>query len=93
MKKCKHKYHETRNEEIGGYNIPDGVTTEYDIYCKDCGEKLGHWVYGLTDIEYYLNYELKGIKKLRAKFKYYVLDSIKNYIINKKYKNDNDLPF
>lgn len=93
MSKCKHKRHEERNTIREDYH-----TVEYDIYCADCGEYLAHWAYGTVDIEYTLNYELKGLKKLKAKFKYYIVDQIKNYILNKRidkiYKNNsNDLPF
>lgn len=93
MKKCKHRHHEERNIIREDYH-----TVEYDIYCEDCEEYLGHWAYGLTDIEYYLNYELKGIKKIKEKFKYYIIDTIKNHFINKKIdklckKNNSDLPF
>lgn len=48
--KCKHKNHEDKNICVGGYNIPDGCVTEYDIYCKDCGVYLGHWAYGTDDL-------------------------------------------
>lgn len=90
--KCKHKHEETRNKEIGGWNVPDGCTTEYDIYCKDCGKYLGHWAYGSTDLEYFLN-TANFIKKC----KFYIKDKIENRIYKKymkKYKNGNDdLPF
>ncbi|MCI8446481.1 MAG: hypothetical protein HFH31_03185 [Bacilli bacterium] len=97
MKKCKHKIHTTTNREVGGYNILEGITTEYDIICAECGEKLGHWAYGYADVEYYLNYELKGLKKIKAKFRYYVIDQIKAHFSNKIdelfNKNNNNLPF
>mgnify|MGYP000578565300 CR=1 FL=1 len=67
MKKCKHKIHTIANEEIGGWNIPESCTTEYDIVCKNCGEKLGHWAYGSADIEYHLRYELNWWKRILAK--------------------------
>ena len=34
------------NRQVGGWNIPDGVLTEYDAICADCGEIVGHWAYG-----------------------------------------------
>lgn len=34
------------NKEIGGYNIPEGCLTEYDVQCSDCGEIVAHWAYG-----------------------------------------------
>ena len=91
--KCKHKHEEIRNEEIGGYNIPESCTTEYDIYCKDCGKYLGHWDYGSSDLEYFLN--TAGIFK---RLKFYVKDRIKllKYkIYEKKHdlKENNNLPF
>lgn len=92
MSKCKHKHHEERNTIREDYH-----TVEYDIYCADCGEYLAHWAYGIVDIEYTLNYELKGIKKLKAKFRYYIIDQIKAHFINKIdelcNKNNNNLPF
>lgn len=93
MKKCKHKCaYESRNEEIGGYNIPEGVTTEYDIYCSKCGEYLGHWAYGSTDIEYHLNYELNWWKRILAKLHIQITDA-KLKIKYKKYDDNGDLPF
>lgn len=92
LKKCKHKHEETRNEDIGGWNIPEGVTTEYDIYCKDCGQYLGHWAYGNTDLEYFLN-----TANFYQKFKFYIKDKIQNRIYKKYMKKckdeNNDLPF
>ena len=95
--KCKHKHHEERNYEVGGYNIPDGCTTEYDIYCKDCGKKLGHWAYGYTDIGYYLNYELNWVQRIFAKL-IIKLDDVKWKIRHKKIQrkfdtNNENLPF
>lgn len=93
MKKCKHKCaHEIRNEEIGGYNIPEGVTTEYDIYCSKCGEYLGHWAYGSTDLEYHLNYELNWWKRILFKLNLKITDT-KLKIKYKKYDDNGDLPF
>lgn len=43
---CKSHNIETCNEQIGGWNIPDGCLTEYDARCKDCDEIIGHWAYG-----------------------------------------------
>ena len=95
--KCKHKRHKTANEIHGGDNEPDGIITEYDIVCEECGEYLAHWAYGTVDPKYYLNYELTGLKKLKAKFRYYIIDQIKAYFSNKidelYHKNNNDLPF
>lgn len=93
MNKCKHKHHEQRNAITEEY-----YTVEYDIYCEDCGKYLAHWAYGIVDTKYVINYELTGLKKLKAKFRYYILDQIKNYFLNKRidklYKqNNNDLPF
>ena len=99
MKKCKHKHTQIINEEIGGFNIPDGCTTEYDIYCEDCKKIIAHWAYGsFDDPEDVIKYQTKGIKKEKAWFRYYVIVQIKDYFINKKidklYKNNNnDLPF
>lgn len=97
-KKCKHKIHTTANVEIGGYNIPDGVTTEYDIVCAECGEKLGHWAYGYPDLEYHLNYELNWWKRILAKLHMKLIDSRCNVNIKKirrknNIKDDEDLPF
>ena len=91
--KCKHKHKETKNEEIGGYNIPESCTTEYDIYCKDCGKYLGHWYYGSTDLEYFLN--TAGIFK---RIRFYINDKwiiVKGQIrrIVKHEKENDDLPF
>lgn len=90
--KCKHKQHEIKNEEIGGYNIPDGTTTEYDIYCKDCGKYLGHWAYGETDLDYHLKYKLNWWKKLLFKIHIKITD-IKLKIKYRKYDDNGDLPF
>lgn len=89
--KCKHKREESRNEEIGGYNIPDGCTTEYDIYCKDCGEYLGHWAYGNTDLEYFLK-----TAGMFEKLKFYIKDkiSLRKYKKQMKGLDENSgLPF
>lgn len=91
--KCKHKHEETRNEEIGGYNIPDGCTTEYDIYCKDCGKHLGHWYYGHTDLEYFLN-----TASIFEKIRFHIQDKwiiLKGQIrkMVKHEKENDDLPF
>ena len=34
------------NEEIGGYNIPEGCLCEYDVCCEECGEVVAHYAYG-----------------------------------------------
>jgi hypothetical protein len=91
--KCKHKHEETKNVEIGGYNIPESCTTEYDIYCKDCGKYLGHWYYGNTDLEYFLN-----TAGLLVKLKFYIKDKLvilkgKCRRILKNEKENQDLPF
>lgn len=44
--KCGSTKIESENMEIGGWNIPTGVVTEYDAVCQECGEVLGHWAYG-----------------------------------------------
>lgn len=92
MKKCKHKHHEQRNVIREDY-----YTVECDIVCEDCGEYLAHWAYRTVDPEYTLKYGLRGLKKLKAKFRYYILDQIKAYFTNKIDelfgKNNNDLPF
>lgn len=91
MKKCKHKYEESRNEDIGGYNIPEGCITEYDIFCKDCGKYLGHWAYGSTDLEYFLN-----TASTFQRIKFYIKDKIqhlKNKKYNRQYEDNQDLPF
>lgn len=91
IKRCKHKHEETRNEEVGGYNIPDGCTTEYDIYCSDCGEYLGHWAYGSTDLEYFL--KTAGIFK---RLKYYIKEKLEMRKYKKQMKGldeNSDLPF
>lgn len=98
-KKCKHRHIETINEEIGGYNIPNDCTTEYDVYCKDCNKIIAHWAYGsFDDPADVIKYQTRGINKLKAWIRYYIIDSIKKYFINKRiekiYKNNgNDLPF
>lgn len=96
--KCKHKKLEIENEIIGGYNIPDGCVTEYDLVCKNCGKVVAHWAYGsLDNPEDIIKYQLKGIKKIRAWIKYNTIEKIKNYFIrrkvNKLLKKDSDLPF
>lgn len=98
-KKCKHKYIEIVNEEIGGYNIPEGCTTEYDLKCKECREIVAHWAYGsFDDPDDVIKYQTKGrLNKLRAWIKYHIFDSIRNYFLNKRLnkicKNNDDLPF
>lgn len=99
MPKCKHKHTEIINEEIGGYNIPDGCTTEYDLYCKDCNSIIAHWAYGsFDDPADVIKYQIKGLNKIKAWIKYFVIDYIKNYFVNRKIdkickKNKSDLPF
>lgn len=44
--KCNSTNIKDANRQVGGWNIPDGVLTEYDAICDDCGEVLGHWAYG-----------------------------------------------
>lgn len=98
--KCKHKNIEIINEEIGGYNIPEGCTTEYDLYCKDCKKVIAHWAYGsFDDPDDVIKYQTKGIlNKIRAWIRYHVIYKLENYFlsrkINKVYKDNNDnLPF
>ena len=93
MRKCKHKRQTTKNEEVGGYNIPEGLTTEYDLICSDCGKYLGHWAYGNTDLEYFFN--TAGVFK---RFKFYIKDWLSDMKLKIKYRkfskdNDDDLPF
>lgn len=97
-KKCKHKIHTTANEIHGGYNEPEGITTEYDIVCEICGEKLGHWAYGYTDLEYYLRYELNWWQRIL--FKLHIKTEktrwkIKDRKFRKRFTVDDnsDLPF
>ena len=71
--KCKHKikYHKIKNQlyqECHGYWL-----REYDIYCSKCGELLSHWAYGSAEPEYIIKYELKGFKKIKAWFKFYII--------------------
>lgn len=78
MKKCKHKHTEIINEEIGGYNIPDGCTTEYDLYCKDCNSIIAHWAYGsFNDPKDVIKYQTKGFNKIKAGIKYFIIVYIK----------------
>ena len=44
--KCDSTNIKDSNHQISGWNIPEGVLTEYDAICADCGEILGHWAYG-----------------------------------------------
>lgn len=85
MKKCKHKNEGIRNQEVGGYNIPDDCLCEYDIYCKDCGKYLGHWSYGYYDEEYNFN----TITRF-SKIKHYLEQFISKI---KMSKIKDDLPF
>lgn len=68
------KYHDIMNkiyEECFGYHL-----AEYDIYCNKCGKLLGHWSYGNADPEYVIKYQLKGLRKLKTRFEYYVIRRI-----------------
>lgn len=49
-KKCKSKDLEEANKQVGGWNIPEGCLTEYDIKCKKCGAICGHWCYGNWEV-------------------------------------------
>lgn len=49
-RKCKSKNLEECNHQIGGFNIPEGCLTEYDIKCKKCGAICGHWEYGSWEV-------------------------------------------
>ena len=74
--KCKHKikYHKAKNyeyEECHGW-----YTSEYDIYCSNCGKILSHWAYGSAEPEYIIKYELKGFKKIKVWFDFYILRKI-----------------
>lgn len=98
--KCRHKNTEIINEEIGGYNIPEGCTTEYDLYCKDCKQVVAHWAYGsFDDPDDVIKYQTKGIfRKVKAWFSYHLVYRIRDYFISRKInkicKNSNDnLPF
>lgn len=97
-KSCKHKNVDIVNEEIGGYNIPEGCVTEYDLYCKDCKKIVAHWAYGsFDDPMYVIKYQMKGIKKVKAWIKYNIVERIKYYFMNRKVNKlmnkDSDLPF
>lgn len=37
------------NAETGGFNIPEGCATEYDVCCKDCNSLVAHYAYGSWD--------------------------------------------
>lgn len=95
---CKHKNIEIINEEIGGYNIPEGCTTEYDLYCKDCKKIIAHWAYGSFDDPLdVIKYQTKGIRKVKSYIKYYTIEKVKLIFLkisNKLSKiDDSDLPF
>lgn len=74
MRKCNHplKYHQIKNceyEECHGWHL-----SEYDIYCSKCGNELSHWAYGSAEPEYIIKYELKGFKKIKAWFRFYIIN-------------------
>ena len=35
--------------EVGGFNIPEGCVTEYDVYCENCNSLVAHYAYGSWD--------------------------------------------
>lgn len=49
-KKCKCKDLIECNHDIGGWNIPEGVLTEFDVRCSKCGNLCGHWAYGNWEV-------------------------------------------
>lgn len=63
---------------LGGYNIPDGCTTEFDIECSRCNQIIRHYAYGSYDIDYMINFKLKGISKIKALIKYWKHNKDKN---------------
>lgn len=92
MKKCKHKNITTTNVLMGGYYTPVGTVEEYDIVCKDCGEWLAHWSYGIIT-----DFSKDGEKILSFKIPFYrkIFDYIKNKMQNRKIDiyNNQELPF
>lgn len=44
--KCGNTDFETKNSYGDGNNIVE----EMDIYCKECGNLVGHWAYGAWDM-------------------------------------------
>lgn len=47
---CKSKEITETNHQFGGWNIPEGCLTEYDVICKKCGAVCGHWEFGSWEI-------------------------------------------
>lgn len=87
MKRCKHK-----NQFDENIYYDEHGAIEYDTFCANCGKYLGHWAYGYYDLDYTLNYEVKGIKKIKLKFKILLENIIFKFKYRKSIK-DNDLPF
>ena len=73
MKRCNHKHcvHNSVNQITGGYNIPDGCTTEFDVECSRCKEIIGHYAYGSYDIDYMIKFQLNRINKIKALIKFW----------------------
>lgn len=46
---CGSKHLIEDNVEIGGFNIPEGCVTEYDVYCENCNSLVAHYAYGSWD--------------------------------------------
>ena len=46
---CGSKHLIEDNVEIGGFNIPEGCTAEYDVYCENCNSLVAHYAYGSWD--------------------------------------------
>ncbi len=87
MKKCKH---ENQFDENIYYDEHGAI--EYDTFCANCGKYLGHWAYGYYDLDYDLNYRLKGLKKMKVKLKIWIENIIFKFKYRKSIKN-NELPF
>lgn len=76
-KKCKHNCnHSPINIISGNYNVPQGFIEEYDVQCDNCKEIIGHWAYGSFDIDYMIDFELKGFNWVKALFKYRIKPKI-----------------
>lgn len=89
MKKCKHKHWEERNNYYEDYHC-----VEYDVYCEDCGQYLGHWAYGHSDVEENIKFE-KWYNRLFYNIKTVIQNKIYDFKIYgfKKHNDNNDLPF
>ena len=84
MKRCKHLHREERNRYIEDYHC-----VECDVYCSDCGQYLGYWAYGYSDVEENIYFE-----KWYNRLFYSIKTKIHNFKICGIKKHDNDdLPF